>query len=129
MGHHPFPGRLTMKEIKAYIRTSALEVVIENLQARGAPGVTAINVHPIGYDFDPRFSLGKADITKKYYDITKLELVCDAEELDGYIDAIVDAAHTGTAGDGLIFVSDIDEVVKIRNRHRGIKLAQVSGSD
>jgi len=118
-----------MKEIKAYIRSSALEAVIEKLQERGAPGVTAINVHPVGYDFDPRFSLGKADITKKYYDITKIELVCDAEDLDGYIDAIAEAAHTGTSGDGLIFVSDVDEVVKIRNRNRGTKLAVVSGKD
>ncbi|PNU21316.1 transcriptional regulator [Geothermobacter hydrogeniphilus] len=117
-----------MKEIKAYIRTSALEAVIENLQKCGAPGVTAINVHPVGYGFDQRYSLKlrKAEVTEKFYDITKLELVCDTEELDGYVDAIVEAAHTGTSGDGLIFVSDVDEVIKIRNRSRGTNIAAVS---
>ncbi|ORJ60488.1 P-II family nitrogen regulator [Geothermobacter hydrogeniphilus] len=117
-----------MKEIKAYIRTSALEAVIENLQKHGAPGVTAINVHPVGYGFDSRhpLKLREAKVTEKYYAVTKLELVCDAEELDNYVDAIVEAAHTGTSGDGLIFISDVDEVVKIRNRGRGTNIAAVS---
>lgn len=118
-----------MKEIKAYIRTSALEGVIENLQKRGAPGVTAINVHPIGYGFDPRFSLRRAEPTKKFYDITKLELVCDADQLDDYLNAIVEGAHTGTSGDGLIFVSDVEEVVKIRTRSRGRKISEVAAKE
>ncbi len=117
-----------MKEIKAYIRTSVLEHTIETLQEKGAPGITVITVHPVGYGFDPRrFTLREAEITRKYYEITKIELVCDDNDLDQFINAILNCAYTGTSGDGLIFVSDVTEVVKIRNRLRGTKISKVSG--
>lgn len=118
-----------MKEIKAYIRTSILDQTIKTLQEKGAPGITVIAVHPVGYGFDScRFTLRDVEVTKRYYEITKIELVCDDEDLDKFVNAILDCAHTGTSGDGLIFVSEVTEVVKIRNRLRGTTISKVSES-
>ncbi len=116
-----------MKEIKAYIRTSHLNQTVEALKDKGAPGTTVVSVQPVGYGFSSRFTLCEVDITKKYYDVTKIELVCDKEDLDIYVNAILDSAHTGSAGDGLIFVSDVEEVYKIRTRKKGSKISVVSG--
>lgn len=115
-----------MKEIKAYIRTSALEKTVQALKEKGAPGITTVTVHPVGYGFEARFSFSEVDITKKFHEITKLELVCDSEDLDTFINVILECAHTGASGDGRIFVSDVDEVIRIRTRARGAKIAQVS---
>ena len=116
-----------MKEIKAYIRTSRLEETIKALEGKGAPGITVVTVHPVGYGFDARFSLSEEEISRRFYDITKIELVCDNEDLDTFVNTILDCSHTGDSGDGLIFVSDVKEVVKIRNRQRGNKISEVSG--
>jgi nitrogen regulatory protein P-II 1 len=116
-----------MKEIKAYIRASSLEKTVEALNEKGAPGITIVTVHPVGYGFNSRFSLSEVEITKKYYDITKIELVCDNEDLDAFINVILDNAHTGSPGDGLIFLSDVHEVVRIKTRKRAYRIAEVSG--
>ena len=116
-----------MKEIKAYIRTSCLEQTVKALQAKGAPGITVVTVHPVGYGFESRFTLSEVEISRRYYDITKIELVCDEEDTDIFVDTIVDCAHSGVSGDGLIFLSDIAEAVKIRTRKRGPRLAELSG--
>ena len=114
-----------MKEIKAYIRTSHVNQTVEALKGKGASGTTVVSVHPVGYDFSSRFTLCEVELSKKYYDVSKIELVCDKEDLDTYVSAILGSAHTGSSGDGLIFVSDVEEVYKIRTRERGIKIADL----
>lgn len=116
-----------MKEIKAYIRTGCLDQTVNTLQDSGAPGTTIVTVHPVGYGFGTRFSLSEQDISKKYFDISKIELVCDDEDLEKFVDIILDSAHTGVSGDGLIFVSDVNMAIKIRTRKRGEKISVLSG--
>lgn len=115
-----------MKEIKAYIRTSALEKTLERLSENHARGIAVTTVTPVGYGFDTHFSLSEADLGKKYYQITKIELVCDDEKMDVFINAILDCAHTGTSGDGYIFISDVKEVVKICTGSRGVRFDELS---
>jgi nitrogen regulatory protein PII len=55
-----------MKEIKAYIRTSHLEQTVATLKDKGAPGITVVTVHPVGYGFETRFTLREEEITRKY---------------------------------------------------------------
>lgn len=115
-----------MKEIKAYVRTGCLEQIVTTLVEQGAPGITVITVHPIGGGFEPRFSFREEEIIKRYYEISKIELVCDNDELDKFVEAILAHAHSGTSGDGMIFISDVNEVVKIRTKKRGSKIVDVS---
>lgn len=122
-----YHGGEDMKEIKAYIRTSCLDRTVDALNNKGATGITIVTVHPVGYNFGTRFSLSEQEISRKYYDITKIEMVCDAKELDTYLDVIMEQAHTGSSGDGLIFVSDVSEVIKIRTRKRGSNTSILTG--
>ena len=117
-----------MKEIKAFIRTNVLEQTLQSLRERGARGITIVTVHPIGYGFDSHFTLNEEVATsKKYYDITKVEMVCDDKNLDLFVNTILESAHTGTSGDGYIFVSEVNEVVKICTSKRGTRFDELSG--
>lgn len=101
-----------MHEVKAIIRSQKLNAVMEALhEIPGLPGVTLSRVHayarpqPHDEDHTPR-----AHET----DLMKLETVVPAARLDEVVDAIREAARTGRAGDGMIFVSDVRRAVRIR---------------
>jgi nitrogen regulatory protein P-II 1 len=108
-----------MKEIKAFIRKSFLEQTLASLREKGARGITVVTVHPVGYGFDSHFTLRDVDLSKKYHDIRKIEIVCDDEKLDLFVSTILECAQTGKSGDGYIFISEVDEVVKICTGKRG----------
>lgn len=109
-----------MKEIKAIIRPSKLLEVTEELhEIQGLPGVTVSEIKGFGK--------GKArNATDKIvYEMVEfmpriqLEVVVNDEMVDQVVDIIQKYAHTGNAGDGKIFVSTVDEIVKIRTNERG----------
>ena len=109
-----------MKEIKAIIRPSKLLEVTEELHAiEGLPGVTVSEIKGFGK--------GRARNApdKVIYEMVEflpriqLEVVVNDEMVEDVVNAIQRHAHTGNAGDGKIFVSTVDEVVKIRTNERG----------
>lgn len=109
-----------MKEIKAIIRPSKLLEVTEELHAiEGLPGVTVSEIKGFGK--------GKAKNAKDkvLYELVelmpriKLEVVVDDEMVADVVNVIQKYAHTGNTGDGKIFVSTVDEIVKIRTNKRG----------
>lgn len=109
-----------MKEIKAIIRPAKLRDVAEELHAiDGLPGVTVSEIKGFGK--------GKARNAKdkilyemvEFIPRVKLEVVVDDGMVDEVVNVIQKYAHTGNTGDGKIFVSTIDDVVKIRTNERG----------
>ncbi|HML79032.1 P-II family nitrogen regulator [Geobacter sulfurreducens] len=109
-----------MKEIKAIIRPGKLRDVAEELHAiEGMPGVTVSEIKGFGK--------GKARNSKdkilyemvEFIPRVKLEVVVDDEMVEEVVNVIQKYAHTGNTGDGKIFVSTIDDVVKIRTNERG----------
>ena len=109
-----------MKEIKAIIRPSRLLEVTEELHAiEGLPGVTISEIKGFGK--------GKARNAqdKIVYEMVEfmpriqLEVVVNDEMADQIVNVIQKHAHTGNAGDGKIFVSTVDDIVKIRTNERG----------
>lgn len=112
-----------MKEIKAYVRKSRIKAVVNALQAAQAPGVTVVEVHPVGYGYEPNyFEPGfEQDLLKryKYLEIVKLEVVCTDSDLEKLVQVIQHEGHTGERGDGMIFVTDVGEAVRIRTGARG----------
>ena len=109
-----------MKEIKAIIRPGKLRDVAEELHAiNGMPGVTVSEIKGFGK--------GKARNAKdkilyemvEFIPRVKLEVVVDDEMVEEVVNVIQKYAHTGNTGDGKIFVSTIDDVVKIRTNERG----------
>ncbi len=108
-----------MKEITAYIRTSALEQTVKALEEAKAPGITVTTVHPVGYGFDANYFTTGERATQRYWDITKLEVVCSDEDVDRLVEVISGSSYTGSKGDGMIFVSPVETAVRIRTGEKG----------
>lgn len=109
-----------MKEIKAIIRPSRLLEVTEELhEIDGLPGVTILEIKGFGK------SRARNAADKIVYEMVEfipriqLEVVVADEMVDDVVNVIQKYAHTGNTGDGKIFVSTVDEIVKIRTNERG----------
>jgi nitrogen regulatory protein P-II 1 len=108
-----------MQKIEAVIQPSKLDAVKDALVEIGVEGMTILEARGHGRQKGhTEFYRGReysVDLLPK----VKLELVVKDEMLDRAITAITTAARTGTIGDGKIFVSKIDEAIRIRNDERG----------
>ncbi len=108
-----------MTKVEAIIQNSRLEAVKSALQEVGVEGMTVIEVRGHGRQ------KGHTEVYRgREYSIdlipkTKLELVLADSLVDKAVQAILSAARTGKIGDGKIFLSRIDEAIRIRNDERG----------
>ena len=103
------------REIKAIIRQSKLEDVLGALRSiKDLPGVTVSLVRGFGKAPPPE---GLEPDQAPFY---KLELVVTPQMTEAVLEAITRSGFTGQAGDGKIFVYDVDEVVNIRSKSRGL---------
>jgi len=103
-----------MKELKAFIRISKLDEVIHSLEHAGAPGITVARVHGVGYGYEPlNFTLAPREMAKAP-EVAKVEVVCGDDCVDALVTEILKAAHTGSPGDGIVFVTPVERAIKIR---------------
>ncbi len=110
-----------MKEIKSYIRPDMADRVLSALEIAGVKGMTIIDVSALGGWADPEKSKLSIEYCEKYCSSVKIELVCTDEEVEEYVNIILEKAHTGQKGDGKIFVSDITESISIRTKQKGVE--------
>jgi nitrogen regulatory protein P-II 1 len=111
-----------MKEIKAFIRRCCVNAVVEALERAGAPGITIVEVHPVGYGYEPNyFEPQFQDAYKRYsyLNIVKLEIVCRDQDIDRLIAVVREVCRTGASGDGMIFVADVFQAVRVRDGATG----------
>lgn len=104
-----------MKEIKALIRPHMLAKVMDALH--GLPNFPGVTVSECKGQGRGRGSAGGYEATEEtiyFAKVTKLELFCADEICDGIVQAIRQAAHTGSPDDGVITVIDVSRVVSIR---------------
>lgn len=105
-----------MKEIKAIIQPHMLTRVIDALRAMDdLPGITVSEVRGFGRN---RAKSAKNKIVEDFIEYAKkakLEIVVPDELVAHVADTITKYAHTGHPGDGLIFVSSVEEVIRIRS--------------
>ena len=108
-----------MQKIEAVIQPSKLDAVKDALVEAGVEGMTIIEARGHGRQKGhTEFYRGReysVDLLPK----VKLELVVSDAMLEKAVHAITSAARTGTIGDGKIFISRIDEAIRIRNDERG----------
>jgi nitrogen regulatory protein P-II 1 len=108
-----------MTKLEAVIQPSKLDAVKESLIAIGIDGLTVTEVRGHGrHKGHTEFYRGReysVDLLPKI----KLEIVLRDEVVDDVVKAILGAAQTGKIGDGKIFLSRIDEAIRIRNDERG----------
>ncbi len=110
-----------MKKIEAVIKPFKLEEVKEALAAVGVEGLTVTEVKGFGRQKGHTEIYRGSEYTVDFLPKLKLEVVLTDEMLGSAIDAITKSAKTGKIGDGKIFVSTLEEAIRIRTGERGEK--------
>lgn len=108
-----------MKEIVAIIRPDKLENVKKSLEEIGCNGVTVTEVKGRGRQLGITESYRGSDYRIDLLPKTRLEIIVNDSDVEKIIDAIVKTAQTGDIGDGKIFISQIEDVIRIRTGERG----------
>ena len=108
-----------MKKIEAIIKPFKLDEVREALSEIGVTGLTVSEVKGFGRQKGHTELYRGAEYVVDFLPKIKLEIVVADGDVDSAIDAIVKAARTGKIGDGKIFVSNVEHVVRIRTGETG----------
>ncbi len=103
-----------MKKIEAVIKPFKLEDVKDALAEIGITGMTVSEVKGYGRQKGHSELYRGAEYVVDFLPKIKMEMVVDEESVEQVINTVVEAARTGKIGDGKIFVSDIDKIVRIR---------------
>jgi nitrogen regulatory protein P-II 1 len=108
-----------MTKIEAVIQPSKLDTVKEALREVGVDGMTVIEVRGHGRQKGHTEVYRGAEYTVDLLPKVKVEMVLPDSRVDAAVQTILKAAKTGKIGDGKIFLSRIDEAIRIRNEERG----------
>ena len=108
-----------MKKIEAIIKPFKLDEVRESLSSIGVNGLTVTEVKGFGRQKGHTELYRGAEYVVDFLPKIKLELVVADDLVEAAMDAIIKAAHTGKIGDGKIFVSAVEQVVRIRTGETG----------
>jgi nitrogen regulatory protein P-II 1 len=103
-----------MKKIEAIIKPFKLDEVREALSEIGVTGLTVTEVKGFGRQKGHTELYRGAEYVVDFLPKVKIELVINAAQVDAALEAIVKAARTGKIGDGKIFVTSVEKVVRIR---------------
>ncbi|MFZ4540458.1 MAG: P-II family nitrogen regulator [Rickettsiales bacterium] len=108
-----------MKKIEAIIKPFKLDDVKEALQEIGLQGITVTEARGFGRQKGHTELYRGAEYVVDFLPKVKIEVIVVDELVEKTIEAIVSAAQTGRIGDGKIFVSPIEDVIRIRTGERG----------
>jgi nitrogen regulatory protein P-II 1 len=103
-----------MKKIEAIIKPFKLDEVREALSELGVSGLTVTEVKGFGRQKGHTELYRGAEYVVDFLPKIKVEVVVTTDQLDKAVEAIIKAAHTGKIGDGKIFVSSVEQVIRIR---------------
>ena len=110
---------LNVKKLEAIIKPFKLDEVKEALQDLGVQGLSVIEVKGFGRQKGHTELYRGAEYVVDFLPKVKVEVVLDDDQVDGAIEAIVQAAKTDKIGDGKIFVSSIEQSIRIRTGETG----------
>ena len=102
---------MELKKVLAIVRTDVIEHVESRLIQLGVPGITITRVKGFG-EYSNFFT---HDWLSAY---VRIEVFTDVDQVQEIVDAILDAAHTGTAGDGIVSVLPVETLYRIRDHHK-----------
>ena len=112
------PGSQPMKKVEAIIRPFKLKDVKVALVEAGIIGMTVSEVRGFGRQKGQVERYRGSEFTVEFLQKLKIDVVVDDERVDDVVKAIADAARTGEIGDGKIFISPVESVVRIRTGDR-----------
>ena len=108
-----------MKKIEAIIKPFKLDDVKEALHEVGLQGITVLEAKGFGRQKGHTELYRGAEYVVDFLPKVKIEIVLDDNLVEPAIEAITNAARTGRIGDGKIFVSNVEEVIRIRTGETG----------
>ncbi len=108
-----------MKKITAIIRPFKLDEVKEALVEEGIRGLTITEVRGYGRQKGHTETYRGSEYQIEFIPKIKIEVVVEESKVENVVDAILKSAKTGQVGDGKIFISDIQEVIRIRTEESG----------
>ena len=108
-----------MKKIEAIIKPFKLEDVKEALSEIGIQGMTVTEVKGFGRQKGHTEIYRGSEYTVDFLPKVKIEIVVDDSQASEVVDTVVKTANTGKIGDGKVFVSSVEEAVRIRTGERG----------
>ena len=103
-----------MKKIEVVIRPHLLEAVKSALEQAGTSGMTVIEAKGFGRQKGHTETYRGSEYRIEFLPKVKIEVVLADELLDRAVDAVINAAKTGKMGDGKIFISHVDDVIRVR---------------
>ena len=109
-----------MKKIEAIIKPFKLDEVKEALHEVGIKGITVVEAKGFGRQKGHTELYRGAEYVVDFLPKVKIEVVMEDSMVERAIEAIQQSAHTGRIGDGKIFVSTIEEAIRIRTGERGL---------
>lgn len=112
-------GPPAVKKIEAIIKPFKLDDVKEALQQIGVQGMTVLEAKGFGRQKGHTELYRGAEYVVDFLPKIKIEIVVDDAQMDAALEAIQKAARTGKIGDGKIFVSTVDSIVRIRTGESG----------
>ncbi|RKF13965.1 P-II family nitrogen regulator [Roseovarius spongiae] len=108
-----------MKKIEAIIKPFKLDEVKEALQEAGIQGLSVIEVKGFGRQKGHTELYRGAEYVVDFLPKVKIDVVLDDDQVDAAVEAIVEAARTDKIGDGKIFVSPVEQAIRIRTGETG----------
>ncbi len=103
-----------MKRIAAVVRPEKLEVLKEALFQANVSGMTIYQVYGCGNQHGWTEYFRGSEVFVNMVQKVKFEIIVDDDRVDEIVDIIVNTSRTGNVGDGKIFISDVERVVRIR---------------
>ena len=107
-----------MKLITAVIKPFKLDDVKDALKAAGVVGLTVTEVRGFGRQGGHTETYRGSEYTIDFLPKVKVEVVCDTAEVDKIVDTVVEAAQSGKIGDGKIWVTPVDRLIRVRTGER-----------
>ncbi len=109
-----------MKLVTAVIKPHQLDAVREALHALGVAGMTVSEVQGYGRQKGHTEVYRGAEYTVEFLPKIRVEVLIDEIDVEKVVDAIVATARTGKIGDGKVWVTPVEEVVRVRTGERGL---------
>ena len=108
-----------MKKIEAIIKPFKLDEVKDALHEVGLQGITVTEAKGFGRQKGHTEQYRGAEYVVDFLPKVKIEVIAEDSVVDRAVEAIIGAARTGRIGDGKIFISKVDDAIRIRNDERG----------
>jgi nitrogen regulatory protein P-II 1 len=117
--HHEEPASNPMKKVEAIIKPFKLEEVKDSLGEIGIEGMTVSEVKGFGRQKGHTEIYRGSEYTVDFLPKIKIELVLPDSQVEAAVAAIIKTAKTGKIGDGKVFVSSVEEAIRIRTEEKG----------